>query len=88
MSTIVLFLFCFCTVGHVTTLAGGGKQGFQDGVGRTARFNYPEGIAYDADYQVLYVVEFVSKLTCQLIHSSISQSRSYLITHLSSHTFI
>jgi len=46
----------------VTTLAGGGRQGFQDGVGRKARFNYPEGIAYDADYHLLYVAEFVSKL--------------------------
>ena len=47
--------------GKVSTLAGGGREGFQDGSGKAARFNYPEGLAYDAENQVLYVVEFVSR---------------------------
>ena len=44
------------------TLAGNGREGFKDGIGSEARFNYPEGIAFDSDNKVLYVVEFVSYL--------------------------
>lgn len=48
--------------GLVRTLAGNGRQGFKNGVGSDARFNYPEGIYFDTDHKVLYVVEFVSSL--------------------------
>ena len=48
--------------GRVRTLAGNGRQGFKNGVGSDARFNYPEGIYFDTDHKVLYVVEFVSSL--------------------------
>jgi sugar lactone lactonase YvrE len=41
--------------GEVSTLAGG-KEGFADGVGRDAKFNYPEGIAIDAAGK-LYVTD-------------------------------
>jgi len=49
--------------GRVKTLAGGGREGFRDGVGSEARFNYPEGLYFDTDHDILYVVEFVSILT-------------------------
>lgn len=48
--------------GRVRTLAGNGRQGFKNGRGSDARFNYPEGIYFDTDHKVLYVVEFVSSL--------------------------
>lgn len=48
--------------GRVRTLAGNGRQGFKNGLGSDARFNYPEGIYFDTDHKVLYVVEFVSSL--------------------------
>lgn len=44
--------------GIVQTLAGSGREGFKDGKGREARFNYPEGIAFDSVHRKLYVVEF------------------------------
>jgi hypothetical protein len=34
--------------GEVTTLAGGGTQGYADGMGAAAKFNYPVGVAVDA----------------------------------------
>ena len=34
--------------GNVTTVAGTGKAGFQDGPGKKATFKYPDGIAIDA----------------------------------------
>ncbi|XP_078368431.1 NHL repeat-containing protein 2-like isoform X2 [Oculina patagonica] len=46
--------------GQVKTLAGGGREGFKDGVGKEARFNYPEGVYFDTDHNILYVVEFDS----------------------------
>ena len=60
------FLFFFLVVvavfysGQVKTIAGNGREGFKDGIGSEARFNYPEGVAFDLDNKVLYVVEFVS----------------------------
>lgn len=41
---------------------GGGCEGFKDGVGKEVRFNYFEGLYFDMDYSIFYVVEFVSIL--------------------------
>ncbi|HEX8171499.1 MAG TPA: Ig-like domain-containing protein [Thermoanaerobaculia bacterium] len=41
--------------GAVTTLAGNGKQGFDNGSGAAASFKDPRGITYDAKRNVLYV---------------------------------
>jgi len=57
---VVMLVFIF--LGQVKTLAGGGREGFKDGVGKEARFNYPEGLYFDTDHDILYVVEFVSML--------------------------
>lgn len=46
--------------GEVTSLAGGGREGFKDGFGKEARFNYPEGLYFDTDSNLLYVAEFDS----------------------------
>lgn len=47
-------------LGEVASLAGGGREGFKDGFGKEARFNYPEGLYFDTDSNLLYVAEFVS----------------------------
>lgn len=39
--------------GIVTTLAGGGEPGFEDGEGRSARFNGPAGVVLDPDGNLL-----------------------------------
>lgn len=57
---VAMLVFIF--LGQVKTLAGGGREGFKDGVGKEARFNYPEGLYFDTDHDILYVVEFVSML--------------------------
>ncbi len=44
-----------CAVVTVETLAGTGSQGFMDGVGTTAQFNSPGGVAVDAG--VVYVAD-------------------------------
>ena len=43
--------------GMVSTLAGSGKKGYQDGAGAQARFNYPGGIAADKEGKV-YVADY------------------------------
>ncbi|XP_066289015.1 uncharacterized protein [Branchiostoma lanceolatum] len=47
---------------EVDILAGSpkGEPGYKDGKGTAARFNYPEGIAFDTTHRVLYVVEFIN----------------------------
>lgn len=42
--------------GEVTTLAGSGKQGNEDGIGAVASFNYPRGIVSDGSN--LYVADY------------------------------
>ena len=43
-----------CTkFGRVTTLAGNGDQGYQDGKGSDARFDHPVGLALDLDGSIL-----------------------------------
>ncbi len=43
-------------IGTVSTLAGSGKQGSADGIGSSATFNFPEGVAVDASGNV-YVAD-------------------------------
>ena len=43
--------------GVVSTLAGGGEQGFADGIGDAAKFDAPHGIAVDVDCNV-YVSDY------------------------------
>jgi DNA-binding beta-propeller fold protein YncE len=43
--------------GAVTTLAGNGTPGYQDGPGRHARFSGPIGLAFDADARRLVVAD-------------------------------
>lgn len=45
------------TLGEVTTLAGSGSSGFQDGYGEYAQFNSPRGIEVDSDDN-LYIADF------------------------------
>ena len=42
--------------GQVTTVAGNGKQGFADGVGKAARFNWPDDIEVDSQ-GLIYVTD-------------------------------
>lgn len=61
-------LFCFVyklwinifMLGEVVLLVGGGREGFKDGFGKEVRFNYFEGLYFDIDFNLFYVVEFVS----------------------------
>jgi len=49
-----------CTISHygtVTTLAGNGMLGFNDGRGTAAEFHYPRGIAIDQRKRLLYVAD-------------------------------
>ena len=50
-------------------------------MGSEARFNYPEGLYFDTDHQVLYVVEFVSTsapFICRFIGETWSRDMSLL----------
>jgi sugar lactone lactonase YvrE len=39
--------------GTVSTLAGSGSEGFADGAGAAAQFNYPEGVAVDGEGSII-----------------------------------
>lgn len=56
------------TSGKVTTLAGSGTEGARDGIGQTASFSYPRGLAVDAG--VLYVADYNNNLIRQVEVSS------------------
>jgi sugar lactone lactonase YvrE len=43
--------------GEVTTLAGSGKKGMKDGVGRAASFRRPSGLAMSVDGETLFVAD-------------------------------
>jgi sugar lactone lactonase YvrE len=52
--------------GTVSTLAGSGSKGFADGVGATAQFHYPGGVAVDGEGSFIitdYGNQLVSKIT-------------------------
>ena len=44
--------------GRVDTLCGNGKGGRDDGIGNEATFKYPEGLAFDAISNYLYVASW------------------------------
>ena len=44
--------------GYVTTFAGSGAAGFEDGLDTLAQFNFPRGITLDNSRNRLYVVDF------------------------------
>ena len=50
--------------GKVTTLAGSGIDGAQDGIGKSASFSNPRGLAYDAG--MLYVADYNNNLIRQV----------------------
>mmetsp|Transcript_30495 Transcript_30495/g.99093 ORF Transcript_30495/g.99093 Transcript_30495/m.99093 type:complete len:621 (+) Transcript_30495:304-2166(+) len=45
------------TTGTVTTLAGSGSRGFQDGAALTSRFSWPYGVASSPDGRFVYVAD-------------------------------
>jgi DNA-binding beta-propeller fold protein YncE len=54
--------------GHVSTLAGTGEKGYQDGEGTIAQFNYPQGVAVDKDGNIIVTDEenyHIRKITPQ-----------------------
>lgn len=50
--------------GLVTTIAGNGKQGYVDGIGKNAEFYYPSGIAFttSGNNNILYVSDFYNNV--------------------------
>ena len=47
--------------GAVTTLAGSGEKGDADGVGGTAQFHTPMGVAISPDGSALFVADLVNQ---------------------------
>jgi DNA-binding beta-propeller fold protein YncE len=52
------------TTKHVTTVAGTGEKGFRDGPAHVALFNWPMGVAVDADGNVLVADSFNHRIRC------------------------
>lgn len=50
--------------GKVTTLAGSGKEGSNNGVGKAASFAYPRGVAFDKG--MLYVADYANNVVRQV----------------------
>jgi hypothetical protein len=58
---LMRILFLACTyIAVVTLLAGSGNQGFANGVGTQASFNFPYGVAVDANGTV-FVADVVNQ---------------------------
>jgi streptogramin lyase len=59
---------CLCrydpTTGDVSTLAGTGAQGFQDGPAGSAQFSYPSGLAVDSNGNVLVCDTYNHRIRC------------------------
>lgn len=53
--------------GAITPLAGGGKEGFQDGVGMSARFDNPKGIVIDPTHTALYVSDTANDVIRKIV---------------------
>lgn len=54
------------TAGTVATIAGNGGLGFQDGIGAAARFAEPNGLAFDATGQNLFISDFENQAIREL----------------------
>lgn len=54
------------TAGTVSTIAGNGGLGFLDGVGASARFAEPNGLAFDASGQNLFISDFENQAIREL----------------------
>lgn len=55
---------------QVTTLAGNGTMGSTDGVGTSAKFSYPSGLAISSDGQILFIADNGNSLIRKLDLSS------------------
>ena len=65
--------------GNVTTIAGTGKDGYTDAVGKAALFNTPYGIAVD-EFGSLYVSELFNQ-TIRKIMNKNSGSNPYIVSY-------
>jgi hypothetical protein len=55
------------STGVVSTLAGSGNAGLNDGIGTAAEFNYPIGLCADFGNSTLYIADFVNRRIRKLI---------------------
>jgi hypothetical protein len=71
----------------VSTVAGTGKEGFADGLLKSAQFNYPVGIYLDEIEQSLFVCDFGNS---KLRRVSFLQGKLFILSHylLSSFSFL
>lgn len=63
--------------GNVTTVAGSGAQGSNDGVSANAQFNGPRGIAIDSTGKILYVADTGNNRLRKIVLTNNASSSSY-----------